>query len=87
MSEKIKTKVEEEEAMMKALGEFANSCYNKGAKDVLIGVGIGAAFSALIIFGIKAVDLWKDRREPKKQIKEFGKYVDNLKDGDLKIES
>lgn len=30
--------------------------------------------------------LWKDRRGIKKQIKEFGKYVDNLKDKDLKIE-
>ena len=77
MSEEIKTTVTEEEAM-KALSEFANSCYNKGAKDVLIGVGIGAAFSALIIFGIETVDLWKDKIKLKREIKAFGKYVDEM---------
>ena len=77
MSEEIKTTVTEEEAM-KALSEFANSCYNKGAQDVLIGVGIGAAFSALIIFGIETVDLWKDKIKLKREIKAFGKYVDEM---------
>ena len=77
MSEEIKTTVTEEEAM-KALSEFANSCYNKGAKDVLIGVGIGAAFSALIIFGIETVDLWKDKIKLKREIKAFEKYVDEM---------
>ena len=77
MSEEIKTTVTEEEAM-KALSEFANSCYNKCAKDVLIGVGIGAAFSALIIFGIETVALWKDKIKLKREIKAFGKYVDEM---------
>ncbi len=77
MSEKIKTTVTEEEAI-RAISEFANSCYNKGAKDVLIGVGIGAAFSALIIFGIETVDLWNDKIKLKREIKAFGKYVDEL---------
>ena len=76
MSEEIKTTVTEE--AMKALSEFANSCYNKGAKDALIGVGIGAAFSALIIFGIETVDLWKDKIKLKREIKAFGKYVDEM---------
>lgn len=77
MSEKIKTTVTEEEAI-RAISEFANSCYNKGAKDVLIGVGIGAAFSALIIFGIETVDLWNDKIKLKREIKAFGKYVDEM---------
>lgn len=77
MSEEIKTTVTEEEAM-KALGEFATICYNKGAKDVLIGVGVGAAFSALIVFGIEAIDLWKDRRNMTKKIKEFNKFVNEI---------
>lgn len=77
MSEEIKTTVMEEE-VMKALSEFANSCYNEGAKDVLIGVGVGAAFSALIIFGIETVELWKDKIKLKKEIKAFEKYVDEM---------
>lgn len=74
MSEEIKTTVTEEEAM-KALAEFTTICYSKGAKDVLIGVGIGGVFSALIIFGLEVIDSWKDERELKKQIKEFNKFV------------
>ena len=77
MSEEIKTTVTNEEAI-RAISEFANSCYNKGAKDVFIGVGIGAAFTALIIFGIKTVDLWKDKIKLKREIKAFGKYVDEI---------
>lgn len=77
MSEEIKTTVTNEEAI-RAISEFANSCYNKGAKDVFIGVGIGAAFTALIIFGIETVDLWKDKIKLKREIKAFGKYVDEI---------
>lgn len=73
MSEEIRETTEEE--AMKALGEFATICYNKGAKDVLIGVGIGAAVSALIIFGIEIVDIWKDKIKLKRSIKEFKEYV------------
>lgn len=42
MSEEIKEMTNEE--AMKALGEFATMCYNKGTQDVLIGVSIGAIF-------------------------------------------
>ncbi len=73
MSEEIMETTEEE--VMKALGEFATICYNKGAKDALIGVGIGAAVSALIIFGIETVDIWKDKIKLKRSIKEFEEYV------------
>ena len=38
MSEEIKEMTNEEP--MKALGEFATMCYNKGTQDVLIGVSI-----------------------------------------------
>lgn len=84
MSEEIKTTITEEENV-RLLSEFANACYNKGAKDTLIGVGIGAAFSALIIFGLEIIDLKKDKKksrkielfddETKKEIKEFVTYV------------
>lgn len=74
MSEEIKTTVTEEEAM-KALGEFATMCYNKGMKDTLIGVAFGAAIPALIVLGVEVVDWWKDRRKRKKQIEEFITFV------------
>lgn len=72
MSEEIKGMAEEEE-FMKMLSEFANACYGKGAKDVLIGVGVGAAFLTLVVFGSEAIETWKDRRKTKKLIKEFVK--------------
>lgn len=73
MSEEIMETTEEE--AMKALGEFATICYNKATKDVLIGVGIGAAFSALILFGVEVAEIWKDDIKLKKSIKKFKKHV------------
>lgn len=73
MSKEIKGITDEE--AMKALGEFATICYNKGARDVLIGVGVGAIFSGVIIFGIEVIDLWKDKKKTEKQIKEFNTFM------------
>lgn len=73
MSKEIK-EITDEEAM-KALGEFATICYDKGVKDALIGVSIGAIFSGVIIFGIEVIDLWKDKKKTKKQIKEFNTFM------------
>lgn len=73
MSDEIKTVTDEE--AMKALGEFAKICYDKGVQDALIGVGIGAILSAAIIFGIEVIDVWKDKRNIEKQIKELNAFV------------
>lgn len=73
MSKEIK-EVTNEEAM-KILGEFATTCYNKGARDVLVGVGVGSIFSGVIIFGIELIDLWKDKNKTEKQIKEFNTFI------------
>ena len=62
MSEEIK-KITDEEAM-KVLGEFATMCYNKGTRDVLIGVSIGAIFGVVaIMVGFEIIDLWKDKKK------------------------
>lgn len=73
MSNEIK-EITDEEAT-KILGEFATICYNNGARDALIGVGIGAIFSGVIIFGIELIDLWKDKKKTEKQIKEFNTFI------------
>lgn len=66
MSEEIKEMTNEE--AMKALGEFATMCYNKGTQDVLIGVSIGARFKAsramvqaLFVLRVKIIGYYERR--------------------------
>ena len=77
MSEEIK-EITDEEAM-KALGEFATMCYNKGTRDVLIGVSIGAIFGAAIMVGFEIIDLWKDKKKTENHIKAFNDSVKEKK--------
>lgn len=74
MSEEIKETLTEKEAM-EAIGAFANMCYDKGVRDTLIGVGVGAVVSTLIIAGVEAIGIWKDRKKTEKQIKEFNEFM------------
>ena len=74
MSEEIKETLTEKEAM-EAIGAFANMCYNKGVRDTLIGVGVGTIVSTLIIAGVEAIGIWKDRKKTEKQIKEFNEFM------------
>ena len=67
MSEEIKEMTNEE--AMKALGEVATMCYNKGTQDVLIGVSIGAIFGVVIAVGFEVIELWKDKRKLRIKLK------------------
>ena len=51
MSEEIKETLTEKEAM-EAIGAFANMCYDKGVRDTLIGVVVGAVVSTLFMAGV-----------------------------------
>ena len=73
MSEEIKETLTEKEAM-EAIGAFANMCYDKGVRDTLIGVVVGAVVSTLFMAGVEAIDVWKDRKKTEKQIKEFNEF-------------
>ena len=73
MSEDIKAMTDAE--AMKALGEFATMCYNKGTRDVLIGVSIGAIFGVVIAVGFEVIDLWKNKKKTENQIKAFNDFV------------
>lgn len=60
MSEEIKETLTEKEAM-EAIGTFANMCYDKGVRDTLIGVGV--VVSTLVVLGVEAIGVWKDRKK------------------------
>ena len=68
---------------MKALGEFATMCYNKGTQDVLIGVSIGAIFGVVIAVGFEVIELWKDKKKTENQIKAFNDFVKKKKEKEL----
>ena len=74
MSEEIKETLTEKEAM-EAIGAFANMCYDKGVRDTLIGVVVGAVVSTLFMAGVEAIGVWKDRKKTEKQIKEFNEFI------------
>ncbi len=73
MSKEIITITEEES--IKAVNDFAALCYNKGAKDALIGTSIAVALPIAFICGIKAVKSWKNGRKLRKSIEEFTKFI------------
>lgn len=51
---------------MEAIAEFANICYNKGVKDALISVCMGAGL-VVAGYGVAALyEIWKDKRQLKK---------------------
>lgn len=81
MSEEIKEMTDEE--AMKALGEFATMCYNKGTQDVLIGVSIGAIFGVVIAVGFEVIELWKDKKKTENQIKAFNDFTKKEKEKEL----
>lgn len=74
MSEEIKETLTEKEAM-EAIGAFANMCYDKGVRDTLIGVGVGVVVSTLVVLGVEAIGVWKDRKKTEKAIKEFDEFM------------
>lgn len=74
MSEEIKETLTEKEAM-EAIGTFANMCYDKGVRDTLIGVGVGVVVSTLVVLGVEAIGVWKDRKKLRKEIKEFDEFM------------
>lgn len=74
MSEEIKETLTEKEAM-EAIGTFANMCYDKGVRDTLIGVGVGVVVSTLVVLGVEAIGVWKDRKKTEKAIKEFDEFM------------
>ncbi len=50
-------------------------CYDKGVRDTLIGVVVGAVVSTLFMAGVEAIGVWKDRKKTEKQIKEFNEFI------------
>lgn len=68
MSEEIKETLTEKEAM-EVIEAFSNMCYNNGVRDALIGICVGGgvtiAVSVLVMFGVKAIDIWEDRKKLK----------------------
>lgn len=67
MSEEIKELTDEE--AMKILREFATTCYDKGVKDALIGVSVGAICGVVIAGGSKLSICGKTKRKPRNKLK------------------
>lgn len=74
MSEGINETLTEKEAL-EAIGAFANMCYDRGVRDTLIGVGVVAVVSTLVVLGVEAIGVWKDRKKTEKAIKKFGEFM------------
>lgn len=74
MSEGINETLTEKEAL-EAIGAFANMCYDRGVRDTLIGVGVVAVASTLVVLGVEAIGVWKDRKKTEKAIKKFGEFM------------
>lgn len=75
--------LKETEDAMKALSGFANACYDKGRRDTLISVAIGAG---LVVAGYAATALYqiyknhKVKKELRKSIDDFCDFVKEEKE-------
>lgn len=67
-----------------ALVAFGADMYRQGIFKGALILGGGIFVAGIVINVAKEIH---EKRKLKKSIKKFGKYVDELKDGDLKIES
>ena len=61
---------------IQALSWFANTCYTRGRRDTLIGVGIGAALAIVGCIGAEMYDTWKEKKKLKKSINNFCTFVE-----------
>lgn len=61
---------------IQTLSWFANTCYTRGCRDTLIGVGIGAALAMVGCIGAEVYSMWKEKKELKKSINNFCTFVE-----------